>query len=297
MKFTRKIIMYSTIVIFILIINVAAATSISSANIPYDNTKSGSTKTNVKDALDDLYSNSPIAFKIGDYVKMTPTKTSFVLPKTLTGYSEDQTINSGELNLWRIIKVNDDKTAEAVSEYISSSSIAIGSKNGYLNYVGTLNYIATQYENEKYTAGSRHMGYDNQTEYITDTSKIICPAWTSSTSSNTNEILGGGDISYTTDTTLVKNALGTLKAYKVGTTSSYYYWLASRLYTYENSNCYWKARGINENGELTWGYLYYNENSTYLDYINYVNIRPIIILKSGIKATGNGTKNTPYILS
>ena len=42
-------------VILTIFISVSAATTLSSSSVHYDNTNSGSTKTNVKDAIDDLY--------------------------------------------------------------------------------------------------------------------------------------------------------------------------------------------------------------------------------------------------
>ena len=39
---------------------------------------------------------------------MTPTKSSYTTDKSKTGYSSTQTINPQELNLWRVIKINND---------------------------------------------------------------------------------------------------------------------------------------------------------------------------------------------
>ena len=64
------------------------------------------------------------------------------------------------------------------------------------------------------------MGYNGQTEFLTDTANTVdstskTAPWTSSTGSGTVESQGGGDLLYKTDVDLVKNALGTLKANKV----------------------------------------------------------------------------------
>ena len=133
-------------------LGVTAATLINSKEVTYDNTNTGFTSTNLQDATDELYQkiadkNNVIKFKLGDYVNMTPTKTSFTVPMTLTGYTSDQTINPSELNLWRVIKINDNGTVEMVSEYVSSTKIFYRGQIGFTNYVGTLNYIAKQYEN------------------------------------------------------------------------------------------------------------------------------------------------------
>ena len=59
------------------------------------------------------------SIKVGDYVSMTPTATSYTPPSSITGYAGLQnTLNPSELNLWRVIKVNDDGTVEMVSDNV-----------------------------------------------------------------------------------------------------------------------------------------------------------------------------------
>ncbi len=73
------------------------------------------------------------AASVGDYVAYTPSKTRYDIANSLTGmdkYSETdstlvaiknagkQTIKPSELNLWRVIKKNEDGTIEIVSEYV-----------------------------------------------------------------------------------------------------------------------------------------------------------------------------------
>ena len=280
-------------------IGVYAATTLSSSSIYYNNANSGGASTNVKGAIDELYSKTkPINFKVGDYVTMTPTKTSFNIPKTLTGYTADQTINPSELNKWRVIRINSDGTVDMVSQDISSKYIYISGQTGYLNYVGMLNYVAKQYENPKYTSGSRYIGYNNQTEYITNTSYLTptTPTWTSNTTNNTNEIYGGGDVLYTTDTGLISTALGNLITYKVGTTTATGYWLASRYYFYVSStNLRFLGRAVNANGGVSYDniYQFYN-GANYNTPDSLSTLRPILTLKSGLKAYGSGTSNDPY---
>jgi len=282
---------------------VVAASTLPSSSISYDNSESGGSSNTVSGALDELYDKAPTSFKIGDYVQMTPTKTSFTIPKNLTGYTSDQIINPSELNLWRVIKINDDKTADMVSEYVSIG-VSFYSLTGYQNLIGTLNFIAKQYRNSKYTVASRHMGYNGQTEYITNTSKFVYPdPWTATTSNNSNEVLGGGDIMHTTDTNLVNTAIGTLKASRVDTQGSEngnYYWLASREYNYIGTSKYrWCGRRIDTTGafNITYFYSYYLYGFGSNEYKNTTAaIRPILTLKSGIKVEGEGTASSPYIL-
>lgn len=286
-------------------VGVRAATTLSSKSVYYDNSTSGSTKTNIKDAIDDLYSKTKmISFKVGDYVKMTPTKTSFVVPKTLTGYTENQTINPSELNLWRVIRINSDGTVDMVSQYTSSNNLFFYNLDGYKNLVGVLNLVSKQYVNNKFTVASRNPGYINQTEYITNTSKFINPApWTTTTSNNNNESLGGGDISYTTDNQLIKTAIGNLIAYSVDnkTSGQSYYWLASREYNYVSTTHYrWCGRRIDSagNNNITYFYNFYNTSFGINNYANTAaKLRPILTLGTNIRGTGAGTSASPYVLS
>ena len=293
---------------------VYAVTQYTSNNIYYVNKNSTLSSNNVQGAIDELatiYKNKKITvcpegyicqqnLALGDYVLMKPTLSSYTTSTSKTGYTETQTINPQELDLWRVISINDDGTVDIVSEHVSSTAIYFQGQTGYLNFVGYLNELASKYENSKYTKGSRYFGYNGQTEYITDTSKFTNPApWTCSTggSCNSVESQGGGDELYTKDYNLVKNVLGTEKATKPDGTA-YKYWMASRYYIYSSAAYYyWGGRfvhpvdGVYSNG-------LYNRNSTSFYANNNLNsLRPILTLKANIGYTGSGTKEDPYQLS
>lgn len=289
------------------VISTYAATQLASSSVYYDNTKSGGSSNTVSGAIDELYELAKTTeFKIGDYVSMTPEKTSFTVPKTLTGYTADQTINPSGLNLWRVIRINSDNTVDMVSEYVSTSAVSFKGQTGYQNLIGTLNYIAKQYENKKYTSGSRHMGYNGQREYITNTSALTAttaPQTSSTSSSNVTiatEAKGLGDMGYETDYNLVNAALGTLVANEVGTTKWANYWLASREYKYNSSiNWVFVDRTINLFGSVSVNgmFFYYNGNLNTYSTIIGESVRPILTLKSGVKAfSGDGSSESPYIL-
>ena len=281
----------------------------SGSELVYDNSSSGLSSVNVQNALDEVYSkicpDNYVCFKkkstlaLGDYVKMTPTKSSYTTDTSKTGYTSTQTINPQELNLWRVIKINDDGTVEMISEHVSSTAVWFQGQTGYQNFVGYLNVLASQYENSTYTKGSRYFGYNGQTEYITDTSKFVNPApWTSSTGSSTVESQGGGDELYTKDYDLINTVLGTIVATEPNSKSGSYYWMASRYYGYSSSTSYgWYGRVINSSGTYSNYSLYLYSSSSFSTYDDCSSLRPIVVLKSGLKYSGLGTERLPMEIS
>ena len=269
------------------------------------NCKTGSIKTNI------LLSNR---VKVGDYIRMTPTATSYTIAPAVTGYSSNQTINPSELNLWRVIKVNSDGTVEMVSDKVSSVPVYFKGKEGYINLVGGLNIISSAYTDGKNVLRTRHIGYSRQIERITDTSKLSQTKrpWTKMTSINsqwtgcntksylcgTDENLGAGDIGYEIDYQLVNGVYGTMKARKASGGAAEY-WLASRLF-YTESSTYWRFdnRYVNINGDLrnNWLVQFYNGNITPVSFSKAV--RPIVTIKSSAEiSSGSGSSSSPYTLS
>ena len=285
------------------------------SDLTYSNTSSGLSSTNIQGSLDELYKykenidcpEGKICLKqksslaLGDYVSMTPTKSSYTTETSKTGYSSTQTINPQELNLWRVISLNDDGTVDVVSEHVSSTAISFEGQTGYQNLVGYLNELAKQYENSTYTKGSRYFGYNGQTEYITDTSKFTNPApWTCSTGGSCNpvESQGGGDELYKKDYNLVKSVLGTAVASKPDGVN-FYYWMASRYYYYSSTTSYrWCGWSMSTTPVAFYNYrLYYYNGSSFNSDDNRSSLRPILTLKSGLKYSGVGTENYPMEIS
>ncbi len=274
------------------------ANDVIASRFSYDNSKTGLNCSDVQCAIDALAENVSGMISLGDYVSLTPTKSSYSTDTTMTGYTSSQTIYPKELNLWRVIRINDDGTVEMISEHVSSTDVYFKGQTGYQNFVGYLNVLASQYENSTYTVSSRHFGYNGQTEYITDTSKFTNPApWTSSTGSSTVESQGGGDELYTTDYDLVNTVLGTRVATKPGSSSSDY-WMASRYYYYSSSTNYkWRGRGLGTSGSYANSILYSYNSSGFATGSNGNSLRPIVVLKSGLKYSGMGTKESPLKVS
>ena len=110
-----------------------------------------------------------------------------------------------------------------------------------------------------------------------------------------------GDTLYAKDYYLVNNALGTLIANKVGTTTAKDYWLASRFYYPTDNEYAWGGRFISSEGKLlgqNWNISCYNLSWNYWwPSSSQHGIRPIITLHPMIQGTGSGTSTDPYILS
>ena len=272
------------------------AVYIREANGPQEDIDKGEFKGTVTFKTDNSQSIS-----LGSYVKMTPTKSSYTTDTSKTGYTEAQTINPQELNLWRVISINNDGTVDVISEHVSSTAIYFKGKAGYINLVGYLNELAKQYANSTYTKGTRYFGYNGQTEYIADDSKLTYPApWECSTGESCNpvESEGGGDTGYTKDYDLVKKVLGTVTSTK-NDGSDVAYWVATRGYYYDFSEWYWfqgmvvLAKGASGNTARS----LYGDYDTMTVYSSSASIRPILTLKSGLKYSGVGTEDKPYVPS
>ena len=263
--------------------SVYAANTIYSKNVTYDNSNSGLSATNVQDALDETYNKCfPPAppIEVGDYVSLIPTGTS-----------------GQELNLWRVININEDNTVDIISEYVSSATIGMrGTDGGYTDintddyetYVFTLNNYVTRYENDRYTIGSRAFGYNGQTESL-----IEFNYRDNNNMDDFPEYKGGGDTLYEKDYNLVMNALGTLKATKPDGSSSGY-WVASRFFDLNSFG----LRYITNAGTLSINTLAVDHFSCETDNNKpfYESVRPILTLKANLKYSGEGTKDSPYVL-
>ena len=268
-----------------------------SSTISYDNSNTGIACEDVTCMLNELYKPD---IEPGDYVSYTPSMNSYKTETSYTGCSYYQNIYPNELKLWRVLNINDDGTIEIISEHTSSTSVDFSGLTGYRNYVGYLNILASKYETEGITAGSRHFGYDGQTEFINDTSKFTSTApWACDTTGSCNpvESQGGGDSLYLTDYNRVYNVLGTRIANKVGTTIPAGYFIASRYYSYTNNTYFsFNAKVINTSGN--WGYanLYVINNSSSSQTYGR-GIRPIVTLKAGLAYKGSGTSTDPWVVS
>ncbi len=235
---------------------------------------------------------------IGDYISYTPVLNNYEITSRSTGYTSSQTINPSELKLWQVIRKNVDGSIDLISYYVSSRSVIFYGKEGYKNYVGTLNRIANSYETPGITSGSRYMGYDGQTEFISELSTNLWSNMTDGENSpkgSERERQGGGDVLYENDYNLVNAACGKLSADDFNTHRSTSYWISSRIYTLNSMGKYFGGRFITDKGILSDGTIYstggYNTGDKSLS----DRLRPIVTLKSGIQANlGDGSIGNPW---
>jgi len=256
-----------------------------------------------------------LELQVGDYFTLVPDASTYTVLGTDTGEGIDQTITPNELTLWRVIKINDDGTYDAVSEYVSSNMVGFSGAVGYAKYVNTLQTIASQYAKSGYTVGTRMMGYDGQTLTIQDTSAFngstdaapstsptpgtSAVSWptTGTGAEYSNGVLG--DTLYLKDYQLVDNLYDDGVSAKANENDGYYttYWLSSRIYFYggETNFDFCLIHVPSMSGPLS-VYCPRRKNSTEWADVSYgAAVRPIITLKHKVyKNMGQGTKGNPY---
>ncbi len=314
----------------------AATILYASEEVSYDNSATGMSSTDVQAALNELYllckgddpskggrSQSSIRkLGVGDYFMLEPDTDKYKIEKDVTGYTEDQEIEPNELTLWRVIKVNDDRTIDAVSEYVSSDKVYFKGTIGYANFVGGLQTIAEQYKVKEYTSSVRIFGFNDQTLSLKNTSSFDgtnpSELFEASDLTEGEGVESGegenGDTLYLKDYLLISDLYqkdknediyckSGLCAYEVNTKTKTEYWLASRGRDISNDPkiAYYTGRSINEEGNLKHNsYLrgYNISDEVWEDHVSLSALRPIITLYSTIKIDkGDGTKEKPFTLS
>ncbi len=249
----------------------------------------------------------PAPVEVGDYIQIIPD--AEYATTDVAGFSGS--IETRLQKIWRVIKIYENGTFDAVSEYSSLYNITIGGYDGYKNYALGMQDLASKYEKEGYTIGSRMMGYDGQSLVIEDTSWF--DGSTSSRPGSTTptplegegeEYIGGvrGDTLYLNDIKLVGDVYKTnpsrygdsgLKAYTYNGSNTVY-WIASRYY-YNGTDSHYCGRLIS-NGGISDYYIRYWQTGRWKERKGSFSIRPIITLKSGLViASGEGTVAHPYI--
>lgn len=259
-----------------------------------------------------LYAGWGNGLEVGDYFTLVPdaaTASSSVMYISCNTPTTDQT-------LWRVINVNNDKTVEAVSEYVSTNNASIaGRPDGYKDFVAGLQSIASKYAKSGYTIETRMFGFDGQTLSISDASEFTSNTSTTSTYSTPTPETGTGqeysdgvfgDSLYLRDYQLVSAVYKTdpttygssgLIAYDKENTAKEYF-MASRYYSWSRfAGKTFSARYIDTSGNIKSQYIVHYYSNWDYNSANYA-VRPIITLRSGITiASGTGTKNDPFNLN
>ena len=216
--------------------------------------------------------------KVGDYVKMLPISYNITLvgrdkfPMGGSQYTGGNVssiqLNPSNIDLWRVIKVNDDNTIDMVSEYVTDETGRYNGRVGYYYYNDTLKSVAKQYKTDSFVQSTRYMTLD--------------------------------------DSELVKSVYGTLKAStKDGTYSPYFINESGTVKRKYAQNYYYYAfyKYINASGSLIEDYLAYGTRDSIMyltqSYSNSIDghFRPIVTLESDLNiSSGDGSIDYPYEL-
>lgn len=230
---------------------------------------------------------------VGDYIKMEPTSSSVNISSSLTGCQNNQTIAPNKLNMWRVIRKNDNGTIDIISNNVSSEELNICGETGYRNLISILNTVAEFYKNDMFTINARHMGFKNQTKVIIGELYNDTLSTNQSNNNGIFETSGGGDLLYQNDYDLTNSAIGTLTAKKIdGTITSY--WLASRNY-YANSGVGYSygARTVGNSGAVGGSTLFYKDHAEIGSNDFGYSVRPILTLKEALfLGSGDGKSET-----
>lgn len=253
--------------------------------------------------------------KIGDYVLLESNTTQYNIAKEKSGYENNQSINTNNLKLWRVISINKDLTVDVVSEYLPKDEIIISGLIGYNNYVGLLNEIAFEYGNSKFVEKARNVGYSNQrdnVEVIKSFNNLMSKKWPEIKKNESIETIIEltTDDNYSNDLELIQKAVGTIQASPESTlehkyTGYFRYLISSRDAEYNSLFPYIKLylREVNENTTDIYNiskteiYDCSDMNSNGCESISTVSerIRPILTLKHNIFIdSGDGSKDSPY---
>ena len=253
---------------------------------------------------------------VGDPISYTPSKTDTVtIDTSKTGcqtssndYMSSYVPTSIYSDPWRVFSINSDGTVDIIPMQ-PIGSVCFTDTTGYANYVGYLNELADTFKNTNYSKSTRHFGYKNQTQYITDKSKIDKSSntmpWSCSTgeSCNPDETKGGGDTGYIDDLNKLKNVGFTYTNMGISGPGGL---VASRFYEYQSgSDVYFNFRHLTSSTTVNNGH---NSNFPALYFIRNTNtwtsgggstyggLIPVITLKSNLTLTRSGS-GAPWTIS
>ena len=221
----------------------------------------------------------------GDYVRYEVLEKTFTMTTEQTGYTSEQTYNTGDYTgLWQVLYNDAENGLQIISEndVTNGKNLHLNGKVGYNKSVGTLNNFCSNYVNETYATSGRCVG-----------SNPIRPEGTSEIYAND---LIRADTEYESDFNALKGAThqNTDGIWNINNS----YWLASRRITTDSTGTYYRVCYLHTSGEV-YNNLLWNEQKLGGRYpYSYSSaMRVVIALKSGIKTSnGTGGSGSPYEL-
>ena len=314
---------------------VVAETIIEANHIKYSNSKTE--KTNVQDAIDELYelseslkydntSFTAIILKNNKVINKEPTLTTSInnsndesgLYKSTTtnsgsptyyfrGNVENNYVNFAEFT-WRIVRINEDGTIRIVMQDGINNNANIAFNSNYNNY-SYMYYSNSEIRPVLENWYQRNIGEKSNIAKNIATGSYYCEQAKVKysgdyTSENANMIVYSSytpDFKCVTDGNgkgVVNASVGLLTYDEVVYSGGYPYDKYYDYYLYNNTH-FWtmSPAGISSGISNVWN-TYYPEAFIHSNVPNLYSVRPVLILKSDTKILkGNGSKNNPYVLS
>jgi len=221
---------------------------------------------------------------IGDYVQYSPNDTTCTLLATETGADIDQNFKTSEYTSgWRVFS-NDGDTIQLISAE-SVGDLSLQGEIGYLNIIYALNSLSRAYVNPEYAVSGRSIGCKGCAEKIEGELGYQYPLTTYLTAPYT-ETGYEADINIIHSNNLIHSS---------GDSA----WLASRCVNGETSGTTFSGRTLTKAGTVSQGSLHrISFDDTKSEDARIAGVRPIITLRTGVKATGgDGTSESPWTIS
>ena len=228
---------------------------------------------------------------VGAYIKYQPSSTSCIVLSEDSGH-KNQTYNPSTITSWKVFKNNNGQLDIISSE--SVGSLCLVGKTGYAKAVYTLNKMCSEYVNPTYAISGRSLGYVEGSSMETIDIEEYPMTW-ENTYKNGNCEFPYTDTYYINDKEIIKTVIYTDQSLLL----QHDVWLASRWSeAYSGISmfgvCHLNSSGLSGSSQL------YNSHSDgrISTYFAAHGVHPVISLKDNIKITaGNGTKESPYIIS
>ena len=313
---------------------VIAETIIEANHIKYSNSKTE--KTNVQDAIDELYelseslkydntSFTAIILKNNKVINKEPTLTTSINNSNdESGLYKSTTTNSGsptyyfrgnvENNYvkfaeftWRIVRINEDGTIRIVMQDGINNNANIAFNSNYNNY-SYMYYSNSEIRPVLENWYQRNIGEKSNIAKNIATDSYYCEQAKVKysgdyTSENANMTVYSNytpNFKCVTDGNgkgVINANVGLLSYDEVVYAGGYPYSNNTNYYLYNNTH-FWtmSPAGISSGISNVWN-IYYPESFIHSNVPNLYSVRPVLILKSDTKVLkGNGSKNNPYVL-